>query len=280
MQLRLPQSPGDPAVAVGRLASSGVPGRPRSLNAWIDPASGRVLGIAEVAQGFSMTLHRFHGSLLVPGVGRKLVGWIGWALFASCATGLWLWWPRFGARAGAFRWRRGSSQLFNLHHALGFWICLPLAALALTGVFIAFPQSANGAFRQPPPPPRPAQAPPLETPRLTAPAAIQAAQAARPGAQITGLEWPQAGARPVWRLAMVGGGVEVDDASGAVRPAGVRAPPARGGLAAWMRGVHDGSRLGLTWRWIITLAGAAPTVLGITGLVMWLRRPRPAAAPA
>jgi len=74
--------------------------------------------------------------------------------------------------------------------------------------------------------------------------------------------------------------VEVDDASGAVRPAKMRAAPARSGLAGWMRGVHDGSRLGAVWRWIITLAGAAPAVLGITGLVMWLRRPRAAAPPA
>jgi hypothetical protein len=39
-----------------------------------------------------------------------------------------------------------------------------------------------------------------------------------------------------------------------------------------MRQVHDGADMGLVWRWIITIAGVAPTVLGVTGVVMWLRR--------
>ena len=66
-QLRLPQSPGDPVVAVGRLAGEPGPGgRPRTLNAWIDPPTGRVLDTAEVAKGFTMVMHRVHGSLLIP----------------------------------------------------------------------------------------------------------------------------------------------------------------------------------------------------------------------
>jgi uncharacterized iron-regulated membrane protein len=38
-----------------------------------------------------------------------------------------------------------------------------------------------------------------------------------------------------------------------------------------MRKIHDGADLGL-WRPVIFLAGIAPAVLGVTGLVMWLRR--------
>ena len=131
-QIRWPYKAGDPVVAVGRIpGSAGPDGRPRSLNAWIDPPTGRVLDRAEVAKGFSMVLHRLHGTLFIPGVGGKVVGWLGWALFASCATGLWLWWPRNGAVSQALRWRRGPSTLFNLHHLVGFWICLPLAVVLL-----------------------------------------------------------------------------------------------------------------------------------------------------
>jgi uncharacterized iron-regulated membrane protein len=278
-QVRAPARAGDPVVAAARLPGPpGAGGRPRTLNAWIDPPTGRVLATAEPAAGLTMVLHRFHGSLLVPDVGRKIVGWLGWALFASCATGLWLWWPRFGGALAALRWRRGASQLFNLHHAVGFWICLPLAALALTGVFIAFPQTSLRLFDEIAPAPRPRlSAPPLAAPALTADQAVAAAVAGRPGARVAVLNWPQAGRRPSWKVELAGGGlVAVDDASGVARAASARsAGEARSPLAAWMRGVHDGGRGGLVWRWVITLAGAAPAVLGVTGLVMWLRRPKP-----
>nr|QQZ51863.1 PepSY domain-containing protein [Phenylobacterium glaciei] len=52
----------------------------------------------------------------------------------------------------------GPSTLFNLHHLVGFWICLPLAVVSLTGVYIAFPRPAApcSAF---PNPGRPARRP-------------------------------------------------------------------------------------------------------------------------
>jgi uncharacterized iron-regulated membrane protein len=279
-QLRLPPTPGDPVVAVGQISGPPGPGgRPRTLNAWIDPPTGRVLGVGEVARGFSMTLHRLHGALLIPGVGRKVVGWLGWAMFVSCATGLWLWWPRFGGFLSGLRWRRGTSQIYNLHHTLGFWICLPLAVLSLTGVFVSFPQTALRLTGQPPPPARAPRnnAPPPPAPRLTPDEAVAAAVALHPGEKPSAITWPQAGRKPAWRVELAepaGAPVEVDDATGAARAA--HAPPGggepSGGLASWMRGVHDGSRLGVLWRWAITLAGAAPAVLGVTGIVMWLRR--------
>ena len=70
-QLRLPQKSGDPVVAVGRLAGPPGPGgRPRTLNAWIDPPTAKVLSSGEVAKTFTMVMHQLHGSLLVPCVGR------------------------------------------------------------------------------------------------------------------------------------------------------------------------------------------------------------------
>jgi len=276
-QVRLPQAPGDPVVAVGRLAGSAGPGgRPRTLNAWIDPPTGLVLATAEIATGATMTIHRLHGSLLIPGTGRKIVGWLGWAMFANAATGLWLWWPRHGFSKG-LRWRRGASQLFNLHHMVGFWLCLPLAVLSLTGVYIAFPQTAHALFGVADAAPGRADqrfAPPLARPHTSAGAAVTAALQTAPGARVTALNAPTAGAHPAWRIELAGGRqVRVDDATGRAK----LAPPgtgeaARDPLSAWMRRIHDGGDTPLAWRTIITLAGVAPTVLGVTGLVMWLRR--------
>ena len=38
-----------------------------------------------------------------------------------------------------------------------------------------------------------------------------------------------------------------------------------------MRKIHDGAETGLIWQTIIFLAGMAPAILGVTGVVMRLR---------
>lgn len=285
-QIRFPYKAGDPVVAVGRIPGPpGPDGRPRSLNAWIDPPTGRVLERAEVAKGFSMVLHRLHGTLLIPGVGRKVVGWLGGALLVSCATGLWLWWPRNGALGQALGWRRGPSTLFNLHHLVGFWICLPLAVVSLTGVYIAFPQTSRALFGIPQ---TPAQggprgggraAPPVARAHLTLPDAVAKALAAAPGASLAVINLPTQGPNPAWKiqLSRPGSGepvtVAVNDATGA--PQAERPRPGGGGpdpLSAWMRRVHDGAEMGIIWQTLLVLAGLAPTLLSLTGLIMWLRR--------
>jgi len=149
-QIRLPQKPGDPVVAVGRInAPPGPGGRPRTFNVWIDPPTAKVLASAEIAKTFTMVTHQLHGSLLMPGAGRRVVGWLGWAMFVSSATGLWLWWPRHAGFVKGLRWHRGGSTLFNLHHMIGFWLCLPLAVLSLTGIYISFPQKPRPLRRTP-----------------------------------------------------------------------------------------------------------------------------------
>jgi len=196
-QIRLPQKPGDPVVAVGRInAPPGPGGRPRTFNVWIDPPTAKVLASAEIAKTFTMVTHQLHGSLLMPGAGRKVVGWLGWAMLVSSATGLWLWWPRHGGFLKGLRWHRGASTLFNLHHLIGFWLCLPLAVLSLTGVYISFPQTTHALFGVPAPAnpgggQRPAAndprfAPPLAAPNLTVQQAVGAATAAAPGATLAG----------------------------------------------------------------------------------------------
>lgn len=287
-QVRLPQKPGDPVVAVGRIPGEPGPGgRPRTLNAWIDPPTARVLDTAEVAKGFTMVVHRLHGSLMIPEVGRKVVGWLGWAMFISCATGLWLWWPRHGGFLKGLRWRRGASTLFNLHHLIGFWVCLPLAVLSLTGVYISFPQTSRALFGLPPPPARQAGpgrfAPPLPETKLTLAQAVAAAQAEAPGAQVTEVNVPTRGKAPAWRIGLRARGaerpktVQVVDASGEVKagrgdPGGGVPGGAEDKVSPLVRRIHDGADMGILWQAVIFLAGLAPAILGITGLVMWLRR--------
>lgn len=289
-QVRLPQSAGDPVVAVGRMPGPPGPGgRPRTLNAWIDPPTARVLDTAEVAQQPTMILHRVHGSFMIPDVGRQIVGWLGWAMFVSCVTGLWLWWPRHGGFLKGLRWHRGASTLFNLHHLVGFWVCIPLAVLSLTGVYISFPQTSRALFGLPQPPPRNAPgrfAPPLPQTKLTLEQAITAA-GGNPNIAVGVREvnYPTQGKAPAWRIIFNEGDlsesrstVRVIDATGEVkngadpssRAAGRAGPPDE--ISPLMRQIHDGNDMGIVWQVVIFVAGLAPALLGVTGIVMWLRR--------
>jgi uncharacterized iron-regulated membrane protein len=45
-------------------------------------------------------------------------------------------------------------------------------------------------------------------------------------------------------------------------------------IAQWIRGLHDGTSGNLAWRVILLLTGIFPALLGVTGLLMWLRRRR------
>ncbi|HVI31195.1 PepSY-associated TM helix domain-containing protein [Phenylobacterium sp.] len=287
-QVRLPQEPGDPVVAVGRLdGPAGPGGRPRTLNAWIDPPTGKVLATGETAKSVTQVLHRLHGSLMIPQIGRKVVGWLGWAMFVSCVTGLWLWWPRHGGFTKGLRWRRGPSTLFNLHHMVGFWVCIPLAVLSLTGVYISFPQTSRALFgvAQPQRPGGPGGggpgrfAPPVPQTQTSLEQAVAVAAASKPGAQVVSVSVPTRGQEPAWRVQLKTPGakqpatVQVVDATGQVKAA--RGPGGEGGpdpLSRWMRKIHDGADTGIVWQTIIFLGGIAPALLGVTGVIMWLRR--------
>jgi uncharacterized iron-regulated membrane protein len=289
-QVRLPQEAGDPVVAVGRIIGEPGPGgRPRTLNVWIDPPTGKVLSTGEIATTITNILHRLHGSLLVPGIGRKIVGWLGWAMFVSCATGLWLWWPRHAGFVKGLRWRRGPSTLFNLHHTIGFWVCAPLAVLSLTGVYISFPQTSRALFGVSQPQARPGGPggpggrfpAPVDATATTFAQAVAAAQAAHPGARVASVAIPTVGDEPTWRVQLNAPGrkepvtVQVVDSTGQVKAGGRRQGAGPGGpdpLSRWMRRVHDGADMGIIWQVIIFVGGIAPAVLGITGVIMWLRR--------
>ena len=86
------------------------------LNVWLDPGTGQVLDAAGSNSGLIRVFHVLHGSLMVPGWGRTIVGWVGVFMFISCLTGIWLWWPIGGSFRRGFRWKRQNSTNANIHH--------------------------------------------------------------------------------------------------------------------------------------------------------------------
>jgi uncharacterized iron-regulated membrane protein len=65
----------------------------------------------------------------------------------------------------------------------------------------------------------------------------------------------------------------VVDATGAVKAGrGDGGGAAPDPISRLVRQIHDGAEMGVLWQMIIFLAGVAPAVLALTGVVMWLRR--------
>ncbi|MDQ3139297.1 MAG: PepSY domain-containing protein [Pseudomonadota bacterium] len=263
-QMRYPEHKGAIVITL----QSAQPGE--RTNLWIDPADGRLLDRASSNDGLVRVLHRLHGSLMVPGVGRQIVGWIGVAMLVSALTGLWLWWPLKGRWTQGLRWRRQPTVNANLHHQAGFWIAIPLAMLAFTGVWISFPPLFAAVAGLPPPPPRSAPAQPLTAPGMAPDAALAAASVHATGPLVS-IAWPT-DKKAEWKLgfAREGGNAEVvvDDATRAAIPPGPVKPET---LARTMRRLHDGTGMGAIWQVVIFVGGILPALLAVTGLIMWLR---------
>lgn len=269
LSIGFPKEGGPVTVTAARPAIAGET-RPVRTQIWLDPADGRVIDRAASNEGAVRVLHVLHGSLMVPGVGRQIVGWVGVAMLISSLTGLWLWWPLKGRVTKGLRWRRRSDTNDNIHHMAGFWVALPLAMLSFTGVWISFPALFAQIAGASPPPPRAAPSPPLAETVLQPDQVWKAAASAAPGPLVS-IGWPTEKS-PQWKVAFARDGgnaeVEVNDRSGAVTPP---KPPRPESLARTMRRWHDGDGMGRVWQTIIFIGGIVPALLAVTGVLMWLR---------
>jgi uncharacterized iron-regulated membrane protein len=277
-RIELPKQAGEPVIAT---ASKPGARRPQRSTIYLDPPTGSVLGTARSGQGALQVMHRLHGSLMVPGVGRQIVGWVGMALLISAISGLWLWWPLVGSVKRGLRWRRHPNLDTNLHHQMGFWISLPLFVLSLTGVWISFPQwfagfesasTQRGSASEGPN----RFARPLALPLGALNAALVQAETAA-GGRAVAVSWPTERNRE-WTVSIDRSGGEQASVKVAATGLGVTVEPNRGEppetLARLMRRVHDGNDTPFAWQLIVFLGGILPAALAITGVIMWWRARR------
>jgi uncharacterized iron-regulated membrane protein len=265
-------------VTATKSAAPGSTGRPERSNVWLNPTNGQVIDRASASSGPVQVMHVLHGSLMWPGWGRTIVGWVGAFMFVSCLTGIWLWWPLSGSLRSGFRWKRRNTLNANLHYFTGFWILIPLAMLSFTGAWISFPK-VFGMFESRPAPSagdraRTMRALPLDAPRMTADQALQAAAAHSTG-KLVSINWPT-DQKADWRVGFgrEGGAAEVtvSDESGKVTPP---KPPQPETLARTMRRWHDGTGMGPVWQVLIFLGGIIPALLSVTGIIIWWRARKP-----
>lgn len=250
------------------------PGRPVRTSLYLHPSTAALLDRSASNEGLVHVMHVLHGSLMIPGVGRQIVGWIGVAMLLSSLTGLWLWWPLKSRFSRGLRWRRKPETSANLHYQGGFWIALPLAVLSFTGAWISFPgffASLSGDPVGPSPAERMRRisAQPLAESRYS-PDQVVARAAPSAAGPLLQISWPT-DRDSKWKASFEGDGgpaeVTVDDASGEVTPP---EPPRPETTARLMRRIHDGTGMGLLWQVIIFIGGVLPAVLAVTGIMMWL----------
>ncbi|MBO9621278.1 MAG: PepSY domain-containing protein [Sphingomonas sp.] len=265
---------GEPVVV---MASKPSRGRPQRTTFYLDPATAQLIARENSSQGVFQVMHVLHGSLMIPGVGRTIVGWIGVAMLLSSISGLWLWWPTVGSWVRGLRWRRHRNLDTNLHHMMGFWIALPLFVLSLTGVWISFPQVFAGFDGGAPKGPSPMmlmmRAKPLETTATPLDQVVEHARAAAPG-EVRSVMWPT-DMKPEWTVQIAAKGppatVTVSDKDGSAQLAPAPAGPQGQTIARTMRQIHDGQGLPFVWQLIVFLGGLIPAILAITGIIMWWR---------
>lgn len=260
-----------------------------AVTAYIDPASGAVLGRRDTSASFIGITRQLHETLLLrPWFGRDAVGWLGLLLLLMSLSGIWLWWPR-GGQGGILRLlvrlRRRPALILNLdlHRLAGIWMALVLAVVAFSGVAIVFPgwfRPLLGLSRPAPLALTPRREPPL----LDADAAAAAARAQAPGEVITAIQ-PPSRQRPAWTVMLrpegsdpefrVRSSITLDPWSGAVLED--RSPRSRAAAEealALQRWLHGGALLGLPGRLLVFLSGLAMPLLFVTGLAAWLIRRR------
>lgn len=119
---------------------------------YVDPYTGRVLGVVDVPRNWIENLRIMHQQLLLRyDVGHFIVGVATLALLVAVLTGLVLWWPRNRAmlrqrltlKSGA-RWRRRN---YDLHNVGGFYAYAVILLLAASGLVWSFDWWENGIFR-------------------------------------------------------------------------------------------------------------------------------------
>ncbi|MXO90892.1 PepSY-associated TM helix domain-containing protein [Pontixanthobacter aquaemixtae] len=265
-------------------------GPPTRMAAYIDPDNAEFLDSKRSTGDFMWYMHAIHGHLLLSGVGRPVVGFMGLFLIISAVTGLVVWWPGRKKIIAAMRWRRWEGKMLNIHRQSGVLLSLVLIVEAFTGAWISFPafftmivepgaEAAEGHSHGPRPAgeQKGAAAPPVSFSGAEWERTLDQAQSAYPGRPAS-IQAP-ATADGEWTFMMIGakGPAEMHvpavPGTGEIE-IGYRAQSAGRAtkVAHVMDGIHAASIGGPIWQWLTFLSGIFLAFLSVSGLYVWSKR--------
>ena len=256
--------------------------------AYVDPDSAQALDTAASSGSFMWYMHLLHGVLLIPDIGRAVVGWMGVFLTVSAVTGLYVFWPGFARFRVALRWQKRDGFNLNLHRQSGVILSIVIVVEAITGAWISFPTFFASVVEpgvEQPERRRPGGGGPGGEPLFVDDAgwivALDRAQAAWPG-RVQSIAAP-VGEDGAWQVQILGQGMEgklslpVSGGAPEIEESPVRTgppPPATRaqGIAGVMRQLHYALIGGFVWEVLVFLSGIALTFLSISGVYVWLKR--------
>jgi uncharacterized iron-regulated membrane protein len=109
----------------------------QALAVFVDPATASITGTVPKSVRLTSILSVLHGELMIGQVGDWIVELAASWGFVLLATGLFLWWPRSGRKAGVFAPRltaKGRSFWRDMHAVPAMWTAPVIAFLVLTGL--------------------------------------------------------------------------------------------------------------------------------------------------
>lgn len=255
--------------------------------------TGVVLGeSAPRLRAFFRGVTNWHRWLALSGAGRQtaraITGAANLVFLLLALSGLYLWWPRRWHRAALrniTRFRRGltpKARDFNWHNVFGFWMAIPIAAIAGSGVAISYPWASNLVYRlagEAPPTraaDRPAQTAPLDVDALLARSMAREPDWATVSFRMTsGDSAPVAftidrgtGGQPQYKSTLT-----FDEQTGAEKAYERFSDQSRGRRwRTWLRWIHTGEAGGVVGQTLAGLASFAGVVLVYSGLALSWRR--------
>jgi uncharacterized iron-regulated membrane protein len=260
------------------------------LLAYVDPYSGRLLGVRDRERSFARFVHLLHTRFVMGRAGELFVGWLTVLTLFMSATGLVLWWPRRILSVGRRQsWRRTN---FDLHNVLGFWASVVIFVISLTGVIIAFESVTDPLIARLDPPgvdvSSLTSAPAAGRTRLSVDEALRIARLSLPGAFAAVSNVPQSPTDiyrvllkfPEDRTPAGRSRVYLDQYSGAVlHIQNTRTAPAGTRLLNLKRSAHTGDIYGAPTQALFFIGSLALAGQIVTGVLIWWR-PRRHEAPA
>ncbi len=252
---------------------------------YLNPHSGAIVADSAADWLPFDVLFRLHRTLLAGDVGEYLVAAVGAALTIMCLTGLVLWWPRQWRQALRVRWQGNRMAVsFDLHKALGATIAVFLLFNALTGMVLIFSGAStrivNFAAGTPAsePPPMPACAAPEQAKDLDE--LVRTAEHAFPAGVVTQVMYSGTGRPLIVRKRTAAehnplgsNRIYLDPCRGTVlKVVGLEQLPPGNAMYEWLYSFHIGDLFGTLHKLVLTFAGLAPSILLVTGLIVWWTR--------